>query len=218
MLDNRYFYDAPNPPFTDSRDKVDYAARYGDFNYIDGVNEIINAIIFATPDQFDTLCKKYPNYKITDYGQGFCTALRAAAACGKTQLIDHIIEIGGKFLALDSSPLKYAVLYGQFFAVKKLIQLDAPINDVTSNGQTPLEIALHNGYTEIASMLLRLNAYSRIAGIRIGNLVSDTTLRTFEAAKQKMITESEKTFMMIAKPHLPYDVIKIIMSLSAKLI
>ena len=55
-------------------------------------------------------------------------------------------------------PLHYAVYHGQYYIVKKLLELGADVNIKDDRGWTPLHYAVSEGKSEIATLLIEYGA------------------------------------------------------------
>ncbi|MES2272765.1 MAG: ankyrin repeat domain-containing protein [Chlamydiota bacterium] len=108
------------------------ATRSGINQY--GASQMVNFIqLNTTPQEFDTERKKYPNYQLTYGGRIGWNALGSAADEGNVELVEHIVQIGGKALIelgnfVGFTPLFCATRNNHYLTAKKLIELGANVN------------------------------------------------------------------------------------------
>jgi ankyrin repeat protein len=185
---------------------------------------------------------KTPSVSIHSKGtpRGF-TIFAKAAYMGNVDLIDCIYTLGGKALLFtpDESgafPLHMACRRKNDLgcaAAKKLVQLGTPVNirndsfkDIEFNiklrnqsDKNPLEEAINYKNIKTAAMLLRLGGIAREEIKGYGINVNKFYNNILETAKKEIMTDNEKLFKcgMSLKNELPEDVLKHILSLSAKL-
>ena len=186
-------------------------------------DHIVNMIQSDTSrNDFLKEMEKYPKYTLQTAGYDGNVALIRAANKGNLDLIDLIVEIGGKTILnvgnqQGEAPLHSAILCSDpekgYLAVKKLIDLGSPVNIIqqSTHAVTPLESALNNGCIKIAILLLRFGGIARLKKLK--------DPQSLESARKKIMTQSEKLFKLgiFEKDALPNDVIRYILLISSRL-
>lgn len=164
-------------------------------------SQIIGSITRTTsPQEFDAICEKYPNYHLQLGDDKGSNALCKASQKGNTALLKHIVEKGGKELlergnSEGATPLFIAVFYRQLGSLITLIDLGANVNVCIAElpiGRSPLYVAMpdfNKGLAHraaITKLLLRNSAIAQPS--------PDVTGFSLLKAARKQLRDEKKIF------------------------
>lgn len=145
--------------------------------HVQKVDQVLNTIIYATPETFERKCKEtYPSYHLRDRGTHGRTALSLAAAVGNISLIQYffsklkdLIEVQDR---AGHTPLFYAVRSNQLEAAAELIRLGANVNARSTSSWNDMPMGLmgrfsvHYGANE-TPLSIAARETSRIAMVKL---------------------------------------------------
>jgi hypothetical protein len=182
------------------------------------VTEVINSD--TTIEEFDLKCLEKEEYALNWASKDGWTPLARAVKVVNLVLMEYLVEKAGPSLFLIQtkkglSPLHIAGKNENheqgYLAGKTLVKLGSPVNIIQAwTGKSAVDIAIKNGSNKLAGFLLRHgaipNAYLNI-----------------EAAKNEMLTKTEKLFAMHMNDQrlkgeidMPKEIVNYIISLAGK--
>lgn len=177
-------------------------------------------------NDFFNECKKIANYTLDCGGEDGYTALARAVEKGNIDLIKNIVKKGGKSLLLIvndklASPLHIATYCKdpqlRYKVAIELLKLEAPVNMFHPSKDeylrySPLDSAIEKDRINIAVLFLRNGGIPSDGQHKLKNYLDN-----LELAKKEIMTPNEKLFRLHFH-YLPFDIIKNILTISAKLL